>query len=826
MRSTIYYNLILLLLIGQASAYTLDKNSVYIDNSNLFLNVTPHTADGGGLIYYDFTPKTYSGDLDMVWGFDTNITQPRYLQVYAPYQVNTSHTFTCDCQPYYDDIDNIQFTACHFNYTLNPKTAVCWRNMTWKGETQILRLYDGPFHNGSIPTKTITYITTKTHDYQQLTPDGHVDWNHGGMNKWFYKKNLGVTAGNKYTLRLKLDIDPSKTGKHKYWTCVKPSSKTLQEAKDDGHLYCMDPWYDVDFPYRWNITVNNSMATALTNYTALVKLTAATFNYNRCNETGLDLRFYDHDNSVLLDYDRDEYDNTGDSFIWVRIPSLAATTVRTISMYCGNWDAADGEDTNAVYDDEYDIVTHAGESSGDLIDSTANGNIVELHNSPTMASSGLVGGAIEFDKATDWGNYSTFTNPAYNDLTITYGFRLGKIVQRGNYFTSWYTNSVLQHRIAATGNRLHYGFKTSNAVESDGAITTLQENRWYWNAIRYNHSVVEHWVNMSVDMVLNPNDDATPQNNRWWYGWGTPGGTYNWNGSMDEIRIYNGYLSNDYLNLMHRMMFDDEVISLGSEEGIEAPTVVLSDPADNDDAVLNQIVEFNSTGTSVGVSMENATLWLWDSTPSLYMINYTASVTSGSELSLDLNIDKLDDYLWNMYYCDEANQCETAAANHTLYATTTTTTTITTTTATTTTTTTLESSVFQPLIWQDTDGTPTILVNISVADNYEGQLHTEMYPSETTTATSGVIILDDYAAYRNVNYWLTAWNNDSEIIADKIRTRIWSDVWWSDHNITGNYIVGDNVGINDDTSYWLCTANDCSSTCQVEISGGIITGCT
>jgi hypothetical protein len=47
-----------------------------------------------------------------------------------------------------------------------------------------------------------------------------------------------------------------------------------------------------------------------------------------------------------------------------------------------------------------------------------------------------------------------------------------------------------------------------------------------------------------------------------------------------------------------------------------------------------------------------------------------------------------------------------------------------------------------------------------------------------------------------------------------------------DVNATSGFVVGANTGITDTSSYWLCTASDCSSTCQVQINGGIITGCT
>lgn len=44
-------------------------------------------------------------------------------------------------------------------------------------------------------------------------------------------------------------------------------------------------------------------------------------------------------------------------------------------------------------------------------------------------------------------------------------------------------------------------------------------------------------------------------------------------------------------------------------------------------------------------------------------------------------------------------------------------------------------------------------------------------------------------------------------------------------NSTG-YAVNNKTGVTDSSSYWLCTADDCSATCQIEITSGIITGCT
>jgi hypothetical protein len=46
-------------------------------------------------------------------------------------------------------------------------------------------------------------------------------------------------------------------------------------------------------------------------------------------------------------------------------------------------------------------------------------------------------------------------------------------------------------------------------------------------------------------------------------------------------------------------------------------------------------------------------------------------------------------------------------------------------------------------------------------------------------------------------------------------------------NYWGYHVIswGRSEGLTDSTNYWLCTAADCSATCQVELNGGVITSC-
>ena len=58
----------------------------------------------------------------------------------------------------------------------------------------------------------------------------------------------------------------------------------------------------------------------------------------------------------------------------MRIPLFSATTDTVIYMYCGNASAANQEAATAVWDANYIMVQHLGETAGTHFDSTGNTN--------------------------------------------------------------------------------------------------------------------------------------------------------------------------------------------------------------------------------------------------------------------------------------------------------------------------------------------------------------------------------------------------------------------------------------------------------------------
>jgi len=103
--------------------------------------------------------------------------------------------------------------------------------------------------------------------------------------------------------------------------------------------------------YYSKVTIDNTAnASALTNYQVSISLTSANFDFTRANSDGSDIRFTDSDKTTLLSYWIESYDSVGQTAkIWVKVPSIPASSTKDIWMYYGNAGAVSVGDGNAVF---------------------------------------------------------------------------------------------------------------------------------------------------------------------------------------------------------------------------------------------------------------------------------------------------------------------------------------------------------------------------------------------------------------------------------------------------------------------------------------------
>ena len=139
-------------------------------------------------------------------------------------------------------------------------------------------------------------------------------------------------------------------------------------------------WCNEDYSYRQIITIDLSqVAGDETNFPILISVVSNslrdTANGGHVESSnGYDILFYSS-TCTLLVHEIERYVNTtGTLDYWVRIPALSSTVTQTIHMYYGKAGVVADPSSTDVWDENFVGVYHMGDTSGNCIDSTSNGN--------------------------------------------------------------------------------------------------------------------------------------------------------------------------------------------------------------------------------------------------------------------------------------------------------------------------------------------------------------------------------------------------------------------------------------------------------------------
>ena len=394
-----------------AEDYTIDGDVVYIDNSNVYMSATPHTIASSGWVYFNLTSKQYSGDIDVVWGFNTSVSKPTKAEVYAPHWINTTteneYTFynvsdfslyTGDDFDYGNSYNDLQYEVTHevaiWNYDTDEIEGYETVTSTVGFDTQVP---DGNDRTAYWHTRNDKYVlwkdktstfTSVTHDYQ-------------GYNKWYYIKNVNVNAGQEYTLRAWIDIPVSlEPQSGKYYYATKPSGETIPEAIASGHFYALDPWWNSSWTYYKSIGLNQSMIDqdiGAGSFPMLVFITDSDLA-DHAQIDGDDIVFTNSANNTQLPHEIEFWNSTtGVLVAWVNVTDI--TNVSSINMYYNNSDATDTQDPEGVWDANFVLVQHLSETPpGTTVDSTSHSNDGTTTGMDSADQiSGQIDGSLDFE---------------------------------------------------------------------------------------------------------------------------------------------------------------------------------------------------------------------------------------------------------------------------------------------------------------------------------------------------------------------------------------------------------------------------------------------
>ncbi|MGB9833122.1 MAG: DUF2341 domain-containing protein, partial [Caldisericum exile] len=166
-------------------------------------------------------------------------------------------------------------------------------------------------------------------------------------------QNPSTSRGDIYTKSSVIDktwtlnADFNDTGTSFSSGMLNPATNDELKLKPDGNNSPLVGW-----PYRKPIIVDNSSnANALTNYQVLITLdTASLISAGKMRSDGGDIRFTDSDGTTLIDYWVESGINTANTKIWVKVPSIPASSTKTIYVYYGNPSASSASNIDNTMD--------------------------------------------------------------------------------------------------------------------------------------------------------------------------------------------------------------------------------------------------------------------------------------------------------------------------------------------------------------------------------------------------------------------------------------------------------------------------------------------
>ncbi len=278
------------------------------------------------------------------------------------------------------------------------------------------------------------------------------------------------------------------------------------------------------------------------------------FRYSDCAADGADLRFADADGN-LIPHEIETWNPSGESIVWVKVPALSGTDTG-IRLYYGQKEGTTlpAVDSRAVWT-KFVAVIHGG---ADLHDSSpkqlavANGGGV----TPTMTS-GIIGGGV--DKPTRNTVGVNVANPIKNNyLADTTKFTLSAWYK----FTGTGTDCIASSKTAWGGKGFlllcEAGTYMSCAVQSthQGAASqgAFVQNQWAHVGFSYLASGQLNTYFNGVCIYSNASAKAMEDEGRanWTFGgYAETANSGNHGGFIDEMRIYDGIASADWMQAEH-----------------------------------------------------------------------------------------------------------------------------------------------------------------------------------------------------------------------------------------------------------------------------------
>ena len=420
-----------------------------------------------------------------------------------------------------------------------------------------------------------------------------------------------------------------------YWGKIVVRNGNVLNETSVFSFHTRDVLVETDFVRRVPITVSGyAGASTLTNFPVLVTLSTGSphgFDYADCAADGADLRFADAD-GVLVPHDIESWNTNGTSYIWVLVPRLSGTGTRLTLYYGANPAGLPAVAASDVWS-KYVVVVHGGDA---LANAAGNGLTVAAGSSSVTAdmSAGIAGGGIA--KSTNNAKGLNVANPSEvlsnaGQFSVSGWFKRDGNGGNGDNGThilagsqpSW--NNVDGFLlIQEKGLYISVAYKGGHNWQSGSY--TLANRTWGHVAFAYASGV-------SLTSYFNGNQDQTTSTPKtlvnttvsyWTFGsYGNAASTDSFKGEMDELRVFNGVASADWIKAEHDSVADPASFAVCSA----------AESTDEDIPRFGAIAASDANG-SVTFSVELDTPGFGGEVPTSVSVFYGTDGENWTELSL------------------------------------------------------------------------------------------------------------------------------------------------------------------------------------------------
>lgn len=520
--------------------WTIENDTVYINNSWVYLSASPHTIASDGWVEFELESKILSGDIDVIWGFNTSEAKPSNPQIWCNY----THNMTG--QRWVEQYLNRTFWVLagtnlgmenYDNYTVdfgNKNNTWLWElscyDELYEENYSVIIAFESKTPPGQTPNVNYTFFyydeAWETYYYdstffdwkdfeRNITVKNHT-WK--GFNKW-YMVNASIQANHLYRVRCWVDIPFGglEGNSGKYVWAIKEHSKTIQEAISTGRLIYLDPWWNSNWDHYRTITLDSSkIDNDLINFPVLVVFDNSTFHM----DSNKSMRFVAGANSGGTEneteyvYEIEKWDDTGNCYVWVNVTRVYSATDTVFNMYYNNSDASGNQNPSGVWDSNYVAVYHMNDTDDGLFDSTGNNNhatedVSDPSDADDYKDTGKVGYAVNYDGegvAADSENHDMpdiMSNAEWNSgFTISYWCKFTTVAN--------YRTSLALQESTSIYSRLHSN-GTFTFLTYDGAnyqylySLTAVPAVWYHVTATYDGTTKEFFINGTNKVTVEEN---------------------------------------------------------------------------------------------------------------------------------------------------------------------------------------------------------------------------------------------------------------------------------------------------------------------------------